>query len=56
MNNVIGPIDAASWITLKELAGSIKEMEKRDKSKYRLSIDRERLVYNYTLDEFKNNV
>lgn len=51
--SIIGPIDSASWITLKQLKRSIDFMKKEDSNKYKTAIKRETDIYDYMLDQFK---
>lgn len=51
-NNVIGPFEAADWLTLRMLRESIKFMKTRDISKYQIAINKEQEVYNIILKSY----
>lgn len=44
-NNVIGPFDAADWITLKMLRESLKHMRTTDPTRYEIAIRKEAAIY-----------
>jgi hypothetical protein len=51
MSNVIGPIDRAGWITLRNLKKTMKFMGE-DSKRYQAIIKKEKELFNYLLTKY----
>lgn len=55
MGEVVGPFKVEDWLTLGMLKRSIDFMSNIDRHKYKTNIDKEKEVYDYILDGYRNS-
>ena len=51
MSNVIGPIDRAGWLTLRNLKRTMKYMG-QDSKRYKATIQKEKDLFNYIMSKY----
>jgi hypothetical protein len=51
MSNVIGPIDRAGWVTLRNLKRTMKFMGS-DVSRYQTTLKKEKELFNYLMGKY----